>query len=82
MLKAENVKTLRPVMNELRITKSEAEIRNMRKAGKDSGRAFTDAMGRSYKREKDLWSDMSYGFRSRGLVGDAYVPVVAGGTVS
>ncbi|KAF2149521.1 xaa-pro dipeptidase app [Myriangium duriaei CBS 260.36] len=80
LLKAGNVKPLKPVMNQLRLTKSAAEVANMRKAGKLSGRSFTDAMRKSYKLEKDLWTDLGYGFRSRGLDGEAYVPVVAGGT--
>lgn len=82
LLKSENVKSLRPLMNEMRLTKSEAEISNMRKAGKSSGRAFTEIMGKQYHLEKDLWNDLAYGFKTRGLDGDAYVPVVAGGTVS
>ncbi|GAM89700.1 hypothetical protein ANO11243_077390 [Dothideomycetidae sp. 11243] len=80
LLKAEKVKSLRPLMNQLRVTKSEAEISNMRRAGKLSGRAFTEAMRKPYKLEKDLWTDIGHGFRSSGLSGEAYVPVIAGGT--
>ncbi|KAJ9640374.1 aminopeptidase [Coniosporium tulheliwenetii] len=46
------VRPLRPLMNNLRVTKSEAEIRNMRKAGQASGRAFTEAMRQSWTKRK------------------------------
>ncbi|PSK33626.1 hypothetical protein B9Z65_7513 [Elsinoe australis] len=80
LLKSENVKPLGPVMNALRLVKSEAEILNMRKAGRLSGRTYTNAMKQSYQSEKDLWNDMAYGFKKNGLDGEAYVPVIAGGT--
>ncbi|KAF4550051.1 Metallopeptidase-like protein 3 [Elsinoe fawcettii] len=80
MLKAEEVKSLRPVMNDLRLRKSEAEIRIMRKAGRLSGQTYSEAMKQTYSLEKDLWTDMAYGFKKRGLDGEAYIPVIAGGT--
>ncbi|PNS14931.1 hypothetical protein CAC42_2160 [Sphaceloma murrayae] len=80
LLKTESVKPLRPLMNELRLLKSEAEIRNMRKAGKLSGQTFSNAMKQTWKSEKNLWTDMTYGFKKSGLDGEAYVPVIAGGT--
>lgn len=82
LLKTKKVKALKPVMNQLRLTKSEAEVANMRKAGKLSGKVFTETMKKPYQLEKDMWTDLAYGFRSKGLDGEAYVPVVAGGTVS
>lgn len=72
-------KPLRAIVNELRVIKSEAEISNMRKAGKHSGRAFTDAMRQSFTREKDLDSFLDYWFKQDDCDGPAYVPVVAGG---
>ncbi|CAO2655583.1 Nn.00g043860.m01.CDS01 [Neocucurbitaria sp. VM-36] len=74
-----SVKPLRPLMNELRVIKSEAEVANMRKAGQHSGRAITDAMRQSFTNEKDLDSFLDYWFKQDGCDGPAYVPVVAGG---
>lgn len=73
------VKPLRPLMNDLRVIKSEAEIKNMRKAGQHSGRAITDAMRQSFDNEKDMDSFLDYWFKQDGCDGPAYVPVVAGG---
>ncbi|ROW03086.1 hypothetical protein VMCG_05780 [Cytospora schulzeri] len=70
---------LQPVVNQLRIIKSPAEVANMRHAGRVSGRAITDAMRRHWTREKDLQSFLEYNFRNDGCDGPAYVPVVAGG---
>lgn len=78
-LKASNVRQLRPLLNELRVTKSESELNNMRRAGVISGHVITAAMKNSHTSEKQLWADLSYGFRSQGLDGEAYVPVIAGG---
>ena len=67
------------MMNAIRMTKSEAEIECMRKAGKESGLAYATVMAQYQTTEKDLWNDLSYTFRKRGLQGDAYVPVIGGG---
>ena len=75
-----SVKTLRPLVNELRLIKSKAEIANMRHAGQHSGRAITDAMRQSFTAEKDLDSFLDYWFKQDGCDGPAYVPVVAGGS--
>jgi intermediate cleaving peptidase 55 len=74
-----SIKPLRPLLNELRVIKSEAEIVNMRKAGQHSGRAITDAMRQSFTTEKDLDSFLDYWFKQDLCDGPAYVPVVAGG---
>ncbi|KAH0360822.1 peptidase M24, partial [Aureobasidium melanogenum] len=79
LLQANNVRPLRPIMNNLRVKKSEAEILNMRKAGQVSGRAFTETMKTPMTTEKDLWTMLETGFKIGGLDGSAYVPVVAGG---
>lgn len=79
LLQKAAVKPLRPLMNELRVTKSEAELDCMRLAGAVSGAVFTEAMRNEYRTEKQLWTDLTYGFKSQGLDNDAYVPVVAGG---
>ncbi|KAL1591683.1 aminopeptidase [Paraconiothyrium brasiliense] len=73
------VKPLRPYLNDLRVIKSEAELKNMRKAGQHSGRAITDAMRQSWTAEKDLDAFLDYWFKQDGCDGPAYVPVVAGG---
>ncbi|KAI4710664.1 hypothetical protein J4E89_004252 [Alternaria sp. Ai002NY15] len=74
-----SVRPLRPLVNELRLIKSEAEITNMRRAGQHSGRAITDAMRQSFTTEKDLDSFLDYWFKQDNCDGPAYVPVVAGG---
>ncbi len=76
-----DVKVLRPVMNDLRVMKSEAEVANMRFAGKASGRAITKAMSKRFSHEKNLESFLEYDFRDAGCDSSAYVPVVAGGQV-
>ncbi|TLD32421.1 putative xaa-pro dipeptidase app protein [Venturia nashicola] len=73
------VESLRPMLNKLRVKKSDAEITNMRKAGQMSGRSITAAMGQSYDKEKDLWTFIDSLFKLNGCDGQAYVPVIAGG---
>ncbi|MCJ1380120.1 hypothetical protein MMC17_003223 [Xylographa soralifera] len=79
ILKPSKVQPLKPLINEIRAFKSDAEISNMRKAGQDSGRAFTDAMRQEWTREKDLGNYLEHEFKRRGCDGSAYVPVIAGG---
>ena len=73
------VKPLKPLMNDIRVMKSEAEISNMRLAGKFSGRAFTNAMRRQWTKEKDLGAFLDYDFKIAGCETTAYPPVIAGG---
>ncbi|KAJ9151324.1 Intermediate cleaving peptidase 55 [Pleurostoma richardsiae] len=77
--RAASTAPLQPVVNALRVVKSPAEIANMRRAGRLSGRAITDAMRRPWRTEKDLHAYLDYAFTSAGCDGPAYVPVVAGG---
>ncbi|KAK5987811.1 Intermediate cleaving peptidase 55 [Cladobotryum mycophilum] len=70
---------LYPVMNKLRVIKSTAEVANMRLAGQISGRSITNAMRRSWLKEKDLHAFLDYEFVTNGCDGPAYIPVVAGG---
>ncbi|KAK5123589.1 hypothetical protein LTR85_002627 [Meristemomyces frigidus] len=79
LLQSATVKPLRPLLNELRVAKSEAELNCMRTAGTISGAIFTEAMRNHYTKEKQLWADLAYGFKTQGLDNEAYVPVVAGG---
>lgn len=76
------VHSLRHIIDELRVVKSDAEAAVMRKAGKMSGRAFTLAMGESFLSEKELADFLEYHFKVNGCDKAAYVPVVAGGAVS
>ncbi|KAE9974435.1 hypothetical protein EG328_003821 [Venturia inaequalis] len=73
------VESLRPLLNKLRVKKSDAEIANMRNAGQMSGRSITAAMGQSYEKEKDLGTFIDSLFKLNGCDGQAYVPVIAGG---
>ncbi|KPI40112.1 Intermediate cleaving peptidase 55 [Cyphellophora attinorum] len=70
---------LRPVMNDLRVVKSAAEIGLMRYAGKASGRAHTDAMRHSWTKEKQLDAFLRYQFTVHGCETSAFEPVAAGG---
>lgn len=79
MIKDATVKPLKPLMNDLRVVKSQSEIANMRIAGKISGRAFTNAMRRPWNKEKDLGAFLEYDFKQGGCETSAYVPVIAGG---
>lgn len=81
MLQLDTAKPLRPYMNDLRVFKSDAEIRNLRKAGQASGRAFTEAMGKCWRSELDLEGFLEYQFKHRGCEQSGYVPVVAKGEV-
>lgn len=80
--KSSSIQPLRPLMNELRVIKSEDEIAAMRKAGRISGRIMTDAMRQQHESETAIWAELEYGYRKRGLDGPAYLPVVAGGQVT
>lgn len=75
------VKPLRPILNEMRAFKSEDEVVQLRRVGQASGRAFTEAMRRTFTKEKDLASFLEYHFKVNGCDGSAFVPVVAGGSV-
>lgn len=78
---SKKVRPLKPILNELRLYKTEAEIMNMRVAGRASGRAFKAAMRHEFSKEKDLCSYLEHMFRVRGCDSSAFVPVVAGGQV-
>jgi intermediate cleaving peptidase 55 len=51
----------------------------MRKVGKASGRAITNAMRQSWMGEKQLAARLEFGFLEGDMDGVGYVPVVAGG---
>ncbi|KAL9113820.1 MAG: hypothetical protein Q9187_007558 [Circinaria calcarea] len=79
ILGSSKVRPLKPIINDVRAFKSDAEIANMRFAGQASGRAFTEAMRRTWKYEKDLGSFLEYNIKQRGCENSAYIPVIAGG---
>lgn len=79
ILENNNVKPLRPFMHQLRAFKSEAEIANMRQAGRASGRGFTESMRNAWTTELDLEGFLEYQFKKNGCDQSAYVPVIAGG---
>jgi len=81
LFESSKVKALKPIINDIRVFKSDAEITNMRQAGRGSGRAFTEAMRSAWKSEKDLAAFLEYTFKRNGCDASAYVPVVAGGQV-
>ncbi|MCJ1354188.1 MAG: hypothetical protein MMC33_004175 [Icmadophila ericetorum] len=79
VLESATVEPLKPIINDVRVFKSDAEISNLRKAGQISGRAYNEAMRQSWTREKDLCAFLEYKFKVGGCESSAYVPVVAGG---
>ena len=79
ILESSKKSPLKDLVHELRNIKSEAEVANMRTAGRASGRAFTEAMRRSWNEEKDLAAFLDYKFKTNGCDASAYLSVVAGG---
>jgi intermediate cleaving peptidase 55 len=83
MIPERKVRTLRPLMNNLRIFKSPAEVACMREAGRASGLAHTDAMraavGGAFKTERELRAFLDWRQVYHGCEGSAFEPVVAGG---
>ncbi|KAK5444349.1 aminopeptidase [Exophiala xenobiotica] len=79
LLQPSKINRLRPIMNDLRAFKSPAEIEVMRRAGKASGRAHTEAMRRAWTHEKQLDAYLRYQFVANGCDTSAFEPVIAGG---
>lgn len=79
LLESRKKAPLKDIVYEMRNIKSDAEIANMRTAGRASGRAFTEAMRRNWHQEKDLAAFFDYKFKTGGCDASAYLPVVAGG---
>ncbi|THC90970.1 hypothetical protein EYZ11_009578 [Aspergillus tanneri] len=76
----QKVKPLRPILNEMRVFKSEDEVVHLRAVGQASGRAFTKSMRQTFTKEKDLTSFLEYNFKVNGCDHSSFVPVVAGGS--
>ena len=70
---------LNSLISDLRVIKSNSELKIMRLAGKISGRAYNQAYAKRFKSEKGLHSFLEYKFINGGCDKSAYVPVVAGG---
>lgn len=68
-------------LHPMRLIKSDAEIQVMRKSGRISGRAFSQAMSltRPGMSEHQLHAILNYNVMMQGSESLAYVPVVAGG---
>ena len=75
------IKQVAPFLDQLRLVKSNDEIKVMRKSGQISGRAFAKAMSltKPGMSEHHLQSILNYEVMIRGSAHLAYVPVVAGG---
>ncbi|KAF9125724.1 hypothetical protein BG015_004833, partial [Linnemannia schmuckeri] len=75
-------KALSPLIQEMRVVKSEAEIKIMRQAGEISGKAFIETMKftNPQRLEHQVYARFDYECRMRGSQMMAYVPVVAGGS--
>ena len=82
LIDSSKTRSLHPVLNDLRVIKTPAEISNMRRAGKLSGRAFTQTMRQSshFYSESALDAYLEYQFRLQGCHSSAFEPVVASGS--
>lgn len=85
LLKAKSTKSLRKLIGNLRLYKSQAEQKVMHRAGKISSRAINKAMARvgsdqPFKTEKTLAKYLDYAFVRGGCDKEAYIPVVASGS--
>ncbi|KAF9424993.1 hypothetical protein BGZ94_007940 [Podila epigama] len=76
-----STKSLSPLVQELRVIKSESEIKLMRQAGEISGKAFIETMKftNPERLEHQVYAKFDFECRMRGSQMMAYVPVVAGG---
>ncbi|KAG0676617.1 hypothetical protein C6P42_001191 [Pichia californica] len=75
-----SIKPLASIITNLRVIKSNSELKLMRLAGKISGHAYNEAYAKKFKSEKGLHSFLEYRFISGGCDKSAYFPVVAGGS--
>lgn len=80
--KGAGIKPVGSVLAGLRVMKSEAEVRAMRYAGQQAGRAHTNAMRKEWQDEKKLAVFLRSEMMGERCEDEAYIPVVAGGRVS
>lgn len=73
------LQALSPILDDLRMVKSPAEIANMRRAGRDSGRGITNLMRREWLYEQDVATELEYDVKRAGCTGLSFIPVVGGG---
>ena len=73
------LQALSPLLDDLRMVKSTAEIANMRRAGRDAGRAITNLMRREWLFEQDVAAALEYDIKREGSMGLSFIPVIAGG---
>jgi intermediate cleaving peptidase 55 len=73
-------RSIQQMMDRLRLRKSPAELRNMRKAGQVAARAITNLMRREWASEHDIAARFEYDVKINGCESMAFVPVVAGGS--
>jgi Xaa-Pro aminopeptidase len=76
------VRDLSPILDDMRLIKSGAEITLMRRAGKLSARAVTEAMKRTRSglRENDLHAIALYLYQAAGARGEGYRAILPSGT--
>lgn len=74
------VKGFKREVAELRLIKSESEMKIIRECGRISGRSYNEAMTKKIQSEKNLQAYLEYKFISNGLDSSGYIPVVAGGS--
>ncbi|QFR49747.1 M24 family metallopeptidase [Sulfurimonas lithotrophica] len=74
-------KNIAKVIEKMRLIKSDAEIKLIKKAIEITKEAHTKVMklNKSEKKEYHLQADIEYIFKSRGAYSDAYTSIVAGG---
>ena len=72
------------VLHEMRLFKSEAEVRALRKAAEITAEAHLSAMrdGQAGRREHQVQAEIEYAFRRRGGAGPGYGTIVAAGANS
>lgn len=73
------VRSVSPLVNEMRVVKSTAEIEVMQHAGTVSGQAFNKIMNMGLASEADISHTLNYYFTKDMCNGHAYIPVVAAG---
>ncbi|UYV62665.1 XPNPEP3 [Cordylochernes scorpioides] len=72
--------SLRRLLHQVRVVKSEAEISLMRKSAAIAGEAISRTIQAGYQQESQMWARMEYECRLQGAERLAYPPVVGGGS--
>lgn len=77
---SKKIRSIGKTIQELRKTKSPAELRIMRRAGQISGRAYNQTYAQRFRNERTLQAFLEYKFLAGGCDRSAYIPVVAAGS--